>query len=536
MKSKKFLRDNDDNQNKWAELKAGIIEDILHITTVHGLNRIFQKTSKRIQRLLFSLGFITACLIFIDITWVIAYIYSNHPLKTVIEDLHYPVFKIPFPEVIICNKNRLNWQRYNEAKERFLQKQHQTQQHEDLFKAILNAYNTFSFGKFDNFENISDLYPPILLKDLDYMDFSLIAEFMAWRCNEILTDCYWQNQSYDCCDIFAARKSTLGHCLAFNSIETDVGMKREKSDPYYPWRALGQGPLNGLRLRIYPNVELDAALTPTTKGIKVMLVEPYVWSYIGRDIASNTRAMISITARLHYFDATTRMFPSNVRKCVFVDELESLFYKSLKNRPYMFENCQSQCQQEYLMKFCNCTIDMFFPPDNYRACRLRDLPCLYQHNDFLQVFEQVGEHEYVAQHKSGMDCPCFYNCRSLEYFPDVKTDTLSYSDEITSNNTEILLEVYFMWDTIMKYETTAVYTIIDLMASLGGLASLCIGCSLLGVTELLFFFFVHLPKRLIVCSIAARRTSRSVAKEMVNIEKVSFNKISPTTSNDRHTA
>nr|XP_013097524.1 unnamed protein product [Stomoxys calcitrans] len=449
--------------------------------------------------LLFIIGFVTACLVFADVTREIGFINKHYPLKTVIADLHYPVFKIPFPEIIICNKNRLNWQRYNEAKQKFLQQRHWTPKHEQLFIDTLNAYDTLSFGKFDNFGNISNLYPPILLNELNYLNFSVVVKFMAWQCQEIFSECFWLNRPYDCCDIFSLRKSSKGFCLAFNSMETEEGKRRGKNDPYYPWRSWGRGSRHGLKLRIFPRIHQHSPGSVETKGIMMMLVEPYVWSYIGNEIGVNTRAM---------------------------DELESMFYKSLINHRYMFENCQAECQQEYLLKFCNCTVDIFFPPDKYRACRLSDLPCLYKHNDFLQVFEQLGEHEYVTQHVKGMACPCFYNCKSLSYFTDIRQENLGNKAELEANETEIRLEVYFLWETIKLYETTAVYTLIDLMASLGGLASLCIGCSLVGVMELLYFLFLNVPKRIVLCSIAARRV-KSIPKKMVKTKKVLFHKITP---------
>lgn len=203
------------------------------------------------------------------VTSHIAYIYRHHPLKTVISDLQHPVFKIPFPEITICNKNRLNWQRYAEAKEKFLLPRFRTPQHEEVFMETLNAYDTFQFGKFDNFKNLSNFYPPILLRDLNYINFTLVVELMAWRCYEILSDCFWMNRPYNCCDIFAARKSQQGLCLSFNSIETAQGILKKKLDRYYPWHTYGMGPENGLKVRVHIHEESHSPLGQDTKGVMV---------------------------------------------------------------------------------------------------------------------------------------------------------------------------------------------------------------------------------------------------------------------------
>ncbi|XP_058986548.1 pickpocket protein 19-like [Musca domestica] len=240
-----------------------------------------------------------------------------------------------------------------------------------------------------------------------------------------------------------------------------------------------------------------------------MFVEPGVWSYLPHEVPTSTRTTASISAYLHFYDNTTRIFPQSVRQCVFEvrDELQSLYYKSLKYHPYMFENCQSECQQEYLAKLCNCTMDILYPIDeNYRPCRLLDLPCLYKHNDILLNMESFGEQQYVTFNKEGINCPCYFNCKSLNYFPDVHSDNLP-DVPADQNETELLLEVYFLSNTFKVYRTTAVYTFVDLMASFGGLAGLCIGCSLVGITEILFFFMCDIPKRTVSCSQLSRRVN-----------------------------
>ncbi|XP_061397178.1 pickpocket protein 19-like [Musca vetustissima] len=468
--------------------------------------------------ILWSLGLIAAIIIFTFVTMKILYIHTHKPLKTVISDLQRPVFKIPFPEVTLCNKNRLNWQRYAAVKEKFLRRRHHTPQHERVFMEVLNAYDTLQFGKFDNFKNLSDLYPPILLRELNYINFSHIVEVMAWRCHEILSECSWSNRTYNCCDIFSPRNSLMGLCLAFNSVESKEGMLRQSMDKYYPLSSLGSGPKNSLKLKINLREKLHSPLAWDTKGVMLMAVEPGVWSYITHEIPTSTRTTIGLSANLQVFDNTTRLFSQTVRECVFEDELKSLFYKSLINRPYMYENCQAECQQEYMTELCNCTMDLMYPPnDVYKPCRLRDLPCLYKNNRVLVNIEQVGARQYVVFNQKGINCPCYYNCKSLSYSLDVHADNLP---NVSSNQseTEILLEVYFLGDSIMVYRTTAVYTLEDLMASFGGLAGLCMGCSLVGITEILFFFFFDIPKRTVNMSELSRRLKNK--RKLIKTEPV----------------
>lgn len=204
--------------------------------------------------------------------WNIYYICHYKPLATVISNLHYPVYKIPFPEVMICNRNRLNWQRYNESKLKFLKPQHLTTLHEDVFQATVNAYDILRFGRYSVFKNLSEVYQPELLKDLDYVNFTQVVKMMSWKCHEIFSHCSCRNESHDCCDIFTARNSEKGMCLSFNTIESEEGALKHRTDPYYPWRTLHMGPKNGLRVRVHLREEWHSPFSYETKGILVGLL------------------------------------------------------------------------------------------------------------------------------------------------------------------------------------------------------------------------------------------------------------------------
>lgn len=138
------------------------------------------------------------------------------------EDTHFPLPKVKFPEVAICNKNRLNWLRLPEAKDKFLLPEHRNTSNEELFTEIISLYNTFTFGTFDRFAKL-EKYP---IHELNYVNFTAVARFMAWRCWEILTNCLWRGHKRNCCDVFVERRSQLGFCLAFNSVEPHLRTDR----------------------------------------------------------------------------------------------------------------------------------------------------------------------------------------------------------------------------------------------------------------------------------------------------------------------
>lgn len=220
------------------------------------------------SRVTWIIGFSVCLGVLIYVGSLVALNYHTKPLITVVSTTHLPVFKIPFPEVTICNKNRFNWRRIERAKEMFLKPEHQTPEYQDIFVQVVNAYDTLIFGKFYKFANLTRI-PPAMLQDLNYVNFSMVSEFMAWKCHEILSECYWIGDQYDCCDIFFLRNSQMGTCLAFNTIESPEGKEKQKKDRSWPWRSKGLGEDHGLWVRVHLREYLHSPLTSNKKGILV---------------------------------------------------------------------------------------------------------------------------------------------------------------------------------------------------------------------------------------------------------------------------
>lgn len=217
----------------------------------------------------------------------------------------------------ICNKNRLNWSRLQEAKAKFLLPAHRNTSKEELFTEIIGLYDTFTFGRFDRFETLGKAP----LHELNYVNFTAVARFMAWRCWELLTNCQWRSHVHKCCDIFMERRSQLGFCLAFNTIEVP---KHYINDSTWPWRTDKGGRSSGLRLKVVMNEQQH--LTGGIDGVTVMIVEPNVWYYIPIDIPGQTRTRLTLDAFLNKYDEETRRVSSSVRGCVFKVIIAILYY------------------------------------------------------------------------------------------------------------------------------------------------------------------------------------------------------------------
>lgn len=200
----------------------------------------------------------------------VAYNYQAKPLVTVISAVHYPIFHIPFPEVTICSQNRFNWQRFEMAQRMFMKPRHQIiPKYREIFMEAVMAFDNLSYTKFDIFKNLTTV-PPAMLNELSYINFEAVAEFMAWKCHEIFSNCRWLDDEYSCCDIFYMRNTQLGSCLAFNTIESTDGLSKQRFDPLWPWRTKEPGVFNGLSVRIHLRERDHSPLQNNRKGVMVM--------------------------------------------------------------------------------------------------------------------------------------------------------------------------------------------------------------------------------------------------------------------------
>ncbi|XP_017150946.1 pickpocket protein 19 [Drosophila miranda] len=453
----------------WMQLLEGYISR----SHIHGLYVLFLPTMRRRMRVLWSLALICACSVLIYVSYLLAKRYHNKHFQTTIANSHAPIHQIAFPVIIICNKNRLNWSRLPEVRSRY----NITPSQEQLFERILTAYDGLSFHQFKVFESLEN--QP--LQALNHLNFTQIVSEMSWRCDEILSDCSWHTSARNCCHLFRPRRLPLGYCLAFNEVE-----QRRNGD-------FGVG--TGLLLRLLLHADHHAPGNLESKGFVLNIVESSVWFGYPIEVMPHTRTNVAVTAVYHYFDESTLSLPSSRRRCVMDYEQGSEHFHTLMGQKYMLENCQAECQQRYLLRYCNCTLDLFYPPSNYTACQAKDLPCLAAHQHLLQNFEQSGEHPYVHREDAGLMCDCLHNCKSLTLVTELRKIILQ--PWLQPNATLIngmWLNVFFKKSFMLTYKTKLIYTWVDLLVSFGGICQLCLGCSMISLLEFLYFGLLKVPR------------------------------------------
>lgn len=150
--------------------------------------------------------------------------FTNSPLSTVVESTIYPVSEIAYPAVTICNKNRFNKERCQEAEGKFIP--NADNETIEMFRLLITSMNQLEFGAFDEFEE--EIFN-FTSEQLDTLNLTEVFEFVMLSCEEIFTGrCWWRNKYLNCCeDFFYLTRSEYGLCYSFNSAVTDIGREKE---------------------------------------------------------------------------------------------------------------------------------------------------------------------------------------------------------------------------------------------------------------------------------------------------------------------
>ncbi|XP_013101051.2 pickpocket protein 19 [Stomoxys calcitrans] len=454
-------------------------------TTVHGMGRIFSRKANKYERCFWLLTFSLAVFGTTYVCIVLSERFKAGNLQSIVDDTGAPVYKIPFPVITICNVNHLNWDRIDEAKQRFLpgETNNETLQ---MFEKVIGLFDRLEFGRFNVFSALENQSIHLV----EQVNFTQVFEFMTWRCEELLTNCMWRHREMECCDIFLKRRSKNAICWSFNTVETPEGKQRQKEDAKYPWRTGSSGPQSALSVRAIIDKEKHYSYE-VERGITVMITEPNVWHRDPYFIQENTETTIGIDPTIYQHDDNTRSLSSTQRQCIFHDEHEKYDLMVLPGFEYNIENCEAECHQMHLEKYCNCTMDLLFPPGKHRYCGVKDLLCLARNNDYFMYTYQFGSENYLYHTYEKMRCKCFNNCYSLQYMTYVRPTFLPA--DVRGSKSYVDLDIHFRSETMMIYRTSLVFTWIDLMVAFGGIAGLFMGCSLISAVEVLYFLFIQVP-------------------------------------------
>ncbi|XP_067661281.1 amiloride-sensitive sodium channel subunit beta-like [Haliotis asinina] len=423
------------------------------------------------------------------VTWTVAVLamsayMSFNIAKELIDYYRYPVItntkfevleEVPFPAVTFCNQSPFNLSKVRAADPHL----------EEFLK------NVSALGSFRGPVNWSN---PVLNRPT----FRESQSLDWWRNlhmdpGEMLYVCLMNGISYEPC--WSAMKpvfTTLGYCATYNWNASDVTTVRVAGSDN--------------NLLIYVKVDqINYVLgSQLSSGMKVILHDPRIHpdvagtSFLAAP-GTTTNAVIK-RSTYQYLPPPYQAFKN--RSCV--DTLDPSFNNTLMYYDtYTYENCLRECMTKITYKICGCvTIS-----DNQaigQYCSIQNLTKCY-----VPVYGYVMKNATIRK-----QCDCQLPCSFDAY--NVKVSSSKYPSDVSIRMildiflapdeeyiTKNFLEIRLFYEDLIVQSTEQIpkYTTETLIGNLGGQMGICLGASILTVTELGEFL-------LIICLSILRKCKR----------------------------
>ncbi|XP_044315018.1 pickpocket protein 19 isoform X2 [Drosophila rhopaloa] len=462
-------------------------------SSVHGIRYLADPKMKKFERLIWLLILVTtsigAIVVYVDLNEL----YQTVRIQTTIKNTMLPIFRVPFPAIGVCQRNRVNWMLLeNGAAEHFLGANVSAAQKDVFIKFFTAAGDPHlsRINEMSNFFSNASLVADLHL--LDGLDLREVYMYLQFRCQDLFFSCRWRGNPVNCCEVFEHQFTESGLCFVFNTEISPSSRKRAKEDKYYPLRTPQYGEGSGIDIFLRLNRSL---IRPGKRGINVMIKQPQQWSDVVRHVPHEAHTKISLVPRFTVTDERTRSVTPEVRRCIFGDEIDNPQYKNLPGFEYWVGNCRSRCHQEHVIDLCNCSPSIFFPvtdKDNFTVCKASDFKCLYDNRLTFSIERHPEENDFVNNpFKESMICDCFTSCTQLIFERIYSTTSLDYNETNTETGS-MRLEIFYQSGWIIQYQTTMRFTFVELLASFGGIIGLFLGASLLSAIELAYYFSIGL--------------------------------------------
>ncbi|KAG9430662.1 sodium channel protein Nach [Apis mellifera carnica] len=152
---------------------------------------------------------------------------------------------------------------------------------------------------------------------------------------------------------------------------------------------------------------------------------------------------------------------------------------------YGYSNCYANCRVKAMLRYCGCLPFIYDNVAEYnkiKRCELDRLRCIQRNAKKIRIVKNIQS--------KNVSCSCRTPCTYMNYdgFPNsiplMKTSSTNVSQKST------ILNVYMNSQTYQVSITLSAANESYLLASVGGIFSLFLGCSFLSVAEIIYFVYL----------------------------------------------
>ncbi|KOX77990.1 Sodium channel protein Nach [Melipona quadrifasciata] len=437
--------------------------------------------------------------------------YNENPTNTYVKSFDQPIFEAPFPAVTICPFMPIP-----------LKKSLAILENSVLPKNVSRelALEILTYGHI-----ITAPYTTQKYKEMDKLKAFLdankwsTAEFVKnlINCEDIFESCWWSMERIDCAKSIKPSYTSYGLCCSFNYF----------LENYKPLASADFGLWSGLKLVINKEV-----LTFTSdnirnftrflnnNGIEVLIHHRMGFPGLNANVYTvQENHELQIAVKPQYIKKPEGLQHRNKEKqlvptCI-AEHQNTLEYFSI----YQYLNCYANCRIKAMIQICGCLpfiYDNIAESYNIPRCEIERLPCIKENAKLIAIVKDIKN--------KNISCLCRTPCENIDYdeypnlisltkFSSSETLILSISNAFIFSNTSDKKAIIRVYMYSQSYEVLLTLSAADetyLLASVGGIFSLFLGCSFLSVVEIIYFIYLG------CCAVFARKRLEAQTRQTTN--------------------
>nr|XP_012229391.1 PREDICTED: sodium channel protein Nach-like [Linepithema humile] len=316
--------------------------------------------------------------------------------------------------------------------------------------------------------HINNLKALLKINHMSMVDFLKLLR----PCEDLFDYCSWENISRNCSDLFKISYTFEGVCCSFNyHLEESVQSGRTWNDSEF-LRTTSFGGRSGLQAVLHRDL---------------LVVGDEAGKYI-KYSTNSAGLVVAIIPTINHKLANYYVkdsYGAKISQCVDKDI-------NLKYFPtYQYTNCFISCSIDSAFKTCNC-VPYYYTPmaKNYslRICEWEDFQCLYTNKEKIRIIHNTAT------------CECRYPCKNVAYATQATSIKLNGEHNFNvspfyQNRTDAqaVLRVFMNYEVCAEMDTVPIADELYLLAAIGGIFSLFVGCSFISAMEIFYFIglFLH---------------------------------------------
>ncbi|XP_015431279.1 PREDICTED: sodium channel protein Nach-like [Dufourea novaeangliae] len=433
-------------KTKHVPTSRDVLNDFLESTSIHGL-QYFGKIDIKVGtfgKILWTCTMLTGFLCLSLMVMQFLQRYNDNPTNTYVRSFYNPIFKAPFPAVTICPFSPISLQRRLKIVDGINIPENMTEESVlNLLKYSHHITLPFTMKKYDEIKELKALL------DANQWTVSNFLKILK-PCEDVTNSCWWSGERIDCDQSIKISHTSYGLCCSFNYLlEEYVG--REKQVLVH--HSMDFPGLNTKAYILQKDRQFEIGIQPT---------------------------MIEKPVGLYHLNKEKKVVPV----CI-PDSANTLDYFPT----YRYSNCYANCRIRRMIQICGCLPFIYDHLTDYyhiKPCEIDGLACIQDNSMDLSIVSDINTANFT--------CSCRTPCEDVNYEASTNSVVLMKTQSSASYNNQTtgraILKIFMHSQVFMSMETLAAADEVYLLASIGGIFSLFLGCSFLSLVEILYFIVI----------------------------------------------